>query len=173
MQLATLLLASPALSTLHAATRPSLQPKFTEFRSQPSLQPKVAEPRAQVYLQEEDDDATPAHWVKGTLDNGNNYWWRYDPETDADEEAETEFEEPYDAWRVGELPSGQMYTWRFEAEDEDDVVTMMWTERELSTGAPYWFADDGTVALTDPFDLSIVQSWTMSDGDESEDEEDE
>ena len=131
--------------------------------------------RGHAYLQEE-EGAAHAHWVKGVLaSNGNDYWWLYDPYAEEDADSEVELEAPNRAWRVGELPSGQDYIWRYASDDEEEeeIETMIWTEKELSTGAPYWLADDGTVSITNPFDVSIVQQWTDPDPeDEDEEEED-
>jgi|EP00966_Prymnesium_polylepis_P033985 hypothetical protein len=40
----------------------------------------------------------------------------------------------------------------------------IWKEGELGSGDAYWFADDGMVSMTDPFDLTVVQRWIPGDG---------
>jgi hypothetical protein len=132
---------------------------------------KSALGRSSIARLQETEVETPAHWVKGVLSSGDDYWWRFDPESGVDEEdAEIALEQPPDAWRMGELPDGRPYIWR-DGEDEDDPEIMIWSERELSSGAPFWYAEDGTVSLTDPFDLTVVQRWTLPDEDEAEEDE--
>ena len=67
----------------------------------PPQQQSSATRRTDVRMQEagvtEAEVTTPAHWVKGVLENGNDYWWLYDPTTDEDDDAEVALEQPPDA----------------------------------------------------------------------------
>jgi len=89
-------------------------------------------------------------------------WWF---ESDEDEnDGDIELEQPPTAWRIGELADGRAYTWRDSEDGDDDPEIKIWKEGELGSGDAYWFADDGMVSMTDPFDLTVVQRWIPGDG---------
>ncbi|KAL1504924.1 hypothetical protein AB1Y20_008691 [Prymnesium parvum] len=118
--------------------------------------------RSVCCAQDEVEAVAAPQWVQGTLSTGETYWWWYSGDDDDDEDAEIALERPADAWSVGELPDGRRYTWR-DADDPEDPEVVIWSEGTLSSGKQFWFSDDGTVSLTDPFDLSIVQKRVPGD----------
>mmetsp|Transcript_38988 Transcript_38988/g.107562 ORF Transcript_38988/g.107562 Transcript_38988/m.107562 type:complete len:154 (+) Transcript_38988:3-464(+) len=121
-----------------------------------------------IALQEADEaveaeaEAAP-QWVQGNLASGEPFWWWF--ESDEDEnDGDIELEQPPTAWRIGELADGRAYTWRDSEDGDDDPEIKIWKEGELGSGDAYWFADDGMVSMTDPFDLTVVQRWIPGDG---------
>ena len=97
-------------------------------------------------------------WQVGTLPSGRQYFFR---PTDDEDDPEVRLlsdlsEEPSEVdtisdWKVGTLPSGRQHLWRDNLDDPDDPEIKMYSEGSLDSGQPFWYDDEGTVVLNDPF----------------------
>ena len=101
---------------------------------------------------ESDGDGGVVQWRSAALGLSSDlrYWWRSAGDEDA--APEVALEQPKDAWRLSMLPNGKPYLWR-ESDDPDDPDIRLWRRSTLQSGDPFWYTEEGAVALSDPHDL--------------------
>ena len=107
--------------------------------------------RDEFMLRDEDEAEDEEEWRKARLPSGREYLWRHSDSGDVDDPDIVLL----DKWRVGTTSKGRRYLWRENADNPEDPEVKFWSESTLNSGAPFWYAEDGEISLTDPFAAAV------------------